>query len=170
MCAKAKKTYGGLDKESLVLSGVFPTERNLQNATEVPIAIQAKDTKGPDMISFNDDRRDVSVEVPRRGVVRLRRLLGFYAVNAPDRGCEGKAITVVRTSGRALSTTKRSKYRCFKALRERYRIGEEYDIILVREDQTYMLDKLECFALSLDILDMGFRLPLPEVARDLLSA
>ncbi|MQL97338.1 hypothetical protein Taro_030036 [Colocasia esculenta] len=26
-CAKAKNTYGGLDKESLVLSGVFPTKR-----------------------------------------------------------------------------------------------------------------------------------------------
>ncbi|MQL94506.1 hypothetical protein Taro_027164 [Colocasia esculenta] len=27
MCAKAKKTYGGLDKESLAQSGVFPVEK-----------------------------------------------------------------------------------------------------------------------------------------------
>ncbi|MQL85356.1 hypothetical protein Taro_017868 [Colocasia esculenta] len=27
MCAKAKKTYGDLDKESLAQSGVFPVER-----------------------------------------------------------------------------------------------------------------------------------------------
>ncbi|MQL90971.1 hypothetical protein Taro_023574 [Colocasia esculenta] len=27
MCAKAKETYGGLDKKSLIQSGVFPMER-----------------------------------------------------------------------------------------------------------------------------------------------
>ncbi|MQM21799.1 hypothetical protein Taro_054844 [Colocasia esculenta] len=45
MCAKAKKTYGGLDKESLAQSRVFPMERWFKSressiATGVPIAVQ----------------------------------------------------------------------------------------------------------------------------------
>ncbi|MQM21991.1 hypothetical protein Taro_055039 [Colocasia esculenta] len=59
--------------------------------------LKANDTKGPDTISFNDDRRDASVEVPRRGVVHSRHLLGFFIVNAFDRGARATSshLTVI---------------------------------------------------------------------------
>ncbi|MQM15509.1 hypothetical protein Taro_048455 [Colocasia esculenta] len=46
--------------------------------------------------------------------------------------------------------------------------GEEYDIVLMPEDESYLTLKLGCFVLSLDLLEAGLRLPMPEIAKELL--
>ncbi|MQM19724.1 hypothetical protein Taro_052735, partial [Colocasia esculenta] len=59
----------------------------------VPVKVEflsAREMKGLDTMSFNDDdRRDVSVGVPRQGVVRLR----------PRGAAQGRARTLVRLCG-----------------------------------------------------------------------
>ncbi|MQM04700.1 hypothetical protein Taro_037498 [Colocasia esculenta] len=65
---------------------------------------------------------------------------------------------------------KAAKYRSFEGLRERFWIGEEYDIVLMREDESYLTLKPGCFVLSLDLLEAGLRLPMPEIAKELLRS
>ncbi|MQL81623.1 hypothetical protein Taro_014084 [Colocasia esculenta] len=47
----------------------------------------------------------------------------------------------------------------------RFRIGVEYDIILDAEEDSYLLRKSDCIAMSLDLMEAGFRLPIPAVVR-----
>ncbi|MQM03320.1 hypothetical protein Taro_036098 [Colocasia esculenta] len=65
---------------------------------------------------------------------------------------------------------KAARYRSFEGLRERFRVGEEYDIVLMREDESYLTTRPGCFVLSLDLLEAGLRLPMPEIAKELLQS
>ncbi|MQM08156.1 hypothetical protein Taro_041008 [Colocasia esculenta] len=81
-----------------------------------------------------------------------------------------KGKEIVEASGMPPVAAKAAKYRSFEGLRERFRIGEEYDIILMREDESYLTLKPGCFVLSLDLLEAGLRLPMPEIAKELLRS
>ncbi|MQM10452.1 hypothetical protein Taro_043346 [Colocasia esculenta] len=83
---------------------------------------------------------------------------------------KGKAVAAAGASEAVPAVPQRTRYRFFEGLRERYRIGEEYDIVLAKEEDSYMLQKPGCIAMSQDLLEAGFRLPLPAVARDILNA
>ncbi|MQL70584.1 hypothetical protein Taro_002896 [Colocasia esculenta] len=82
---------------------------------------------------------------------------------------KGKSVAVSRVSGTAPTAARGPKYRSYEGLRERFRIGNEYDIVLAKEEESYLVNKPGCLILSLDLLEVGFRLPLPEVARALLN-
>ncbi|MQL95663.1 hypothetical protein Taro_028331 [Colocasia esculenta] len=75
---------------------------------------------------------------------------------------KGKSVAVARVSGTTLTAARGPKYRSYEGLRERFRIGDEYDIVLAKEEESYMVNKPGCLILSLDLLEVGFRLPLPE--------
>ncbi|MQL81970.1 hypothetical protein Taro_014435 [Colocasia esculenta] len=79
-----------------------------------------------------------------------------------------KGKKIVEASGMLPVAAKVAKYRSFEGLRERFPIGEEYDIVLMREDESYLTLKPGCFVLSLDLLEAGLRLPMPEIAKELL--
>ncbi|MQM20572.1 hypothetical protein Taro_053596 [Colocasia esculenta] len=81
-----------------------------------------------------------------------------------------KGKEVVEASGMPSAGAKVAKYRSFKGLWERFRIGEEYDIVLMREDESYLTQRPGCFVLSLDLLEAGLRLPVPEIAKELLRS
>ncbi|MQL71018.1 hypothetical protein Taro_003336 [Colocasia esculenta] len=81
-----------------------------------------------------------------------------------------KGKKIVEASGMPPVAAKAAKYRSFEGLRERFRIGEEYDIVLMREDESYLTLKPGCFVLSLDLLEAGLRLPMPEIAKELLRS
>ncbi|MQL77780.1 hypothetical protein Taro_010197 [Colocasia esculenta] len=78
-----------------------------------------------------------------------------------------KGKEIVEASGMPPVATKAAKYRSFEGLRECFRIGEEYEIVLMREDESYLTLKPGCFVLSLDLLEAGLRLPMPEIAKEL---
>ena len=61
------------------------------------------------------------------------------------------------------------RYRHFSGLRERFRIGDEYEIVDARESDTILVNKPGCLLLSVDHLEAGFRLLLPEVEKALLN-
>ncbi|MQM21870.1 hypothetical protein Taro_054915, partial [Colocasia esculenta] len=86
----------------------------------------------------------------RRGI---QRVLGAVL------GASG--VTVVASSG--------PWYRHYSGLRERFRIGDEYEIIDMKEGESFLVNKPDCLLLSVDHLEAGFRLPLPEVAKALLN-
>ncbi|MQL98692.1 hypothetical protein Taro_031412 [Colocasia esculenta] len=81
-----------------------------------------------------------------------------------------KGKEVVEASGMPPAGAKVAKYRSFEGLRERFRIGEEYEIVLMREDESYLSQRPGCFVLSLDLLEAGLRLPVPEIAKELLRS
>ncbi|MQL92518.1 hypothetical protein Taro_025143 [Colocasia esculenta] len=62
-----------------------------------------------------------------------------------------------------------TKYCSYEGLHERFRIGDEYDIVLAKEEESYLVNKVGCLVLSLELLEAGFWLPLLEVARALLN-
>ncbi|MQL88222.1 hypothetical protein Taro_020777 [Colocasia esculenta] len=79
-----------------------------------------------------------------------------------------KGKEVIEASGTPPVGAKAARYRSFEGLRERFWIGEEYDIVLMREDESYLTTRPGCFMLSLDLLEAGLRLPMPEIAKELL--
>ncbi|MQL91824.1 hypothetical protein Taro_024442 [Colocasia esculenta] len=81
-----------------------------------------------------------------------------------------KGKEVVEASGMPPVAAKAAKYRSFEGLRERFRIGEEYEIVLMREDESHLTLRPGCFVLSLDLLEAGLRLPMPEIAKELLRS
>ncbi|MQL71895.1 hypothetical protein Taro_004188 [Colocasia esculenta] len=81
-----------------------------------------------------------------------------------------KGKEVVEASGMPPAGAKVAKYRSFEGLRECFRIGEEYEIVLMREDESYLTQRPGCFVLSLDLLEAGLRLPVPEIAKELLRS
>ncbi|MQL92230.1 hypothetical protein Taro_024848 [Colocasia esculenta] len=81
-----------------------------------------------------------------------------------------KGKEVVEASGMSPAGAKVAKYRSFEGLRERFRIGEEYEIVLTREDESYLSQRPGCFVLSLDLLEAGLRLPVPEIVKELLRS
>ncbi|MQL75933.1 hypothetical protein Taro_008321 [Colocasia esculenta] len=81
-----------------------------------------------------------------------------------------KGKEVVEASGMLPVAAKATKYRSFEGLRERFRIGEEYEIVLMREDESHLTLRPGCFVLSLDLLEAGLRLPMPEIAKELLRS
>ncbi|MQL71965.1 hypothetical protein Taro_004280 [Colocasia esculenta] len=81
-----------------------------------------------------------------------------------------KGKEIVEASGMPPVATKTAKYRSFEGLRERFRIGEEYEIVLMREDESHLTLKPGCFVLSLHLLEAGLRLPMPEIAKELLRS
>ncbi|MQL90489.1 hypothetical protein Taro_023083 [Colocasia esculenta] len=81
-----------------------------------------------------------------------------------------KGKEVVETSGMPPVAAKVAKYRSFEGLRERFRIGEEYEIVLMREDESHLTLRPGCFVLSLDLLEAGLWLPMPEIAKELLRS
>ncbi|MQM18969.1 hypothetical protein Taro_051966 [Colocasia esculenta] len=81
-----------------------------------------------------------------------------------------KGKEIVEASGMPPAAAKAAKYRCFEGLRERFWIGEEYDIVLMREDESHLTLRPGCFVLSLDLLEAGLRLPMPEIAKELLRS
>ncbi|MQL73187.1 hypothetical protein Taro_005520 [Colocasia esculenta] len=81
-----------------------------------------------------------------------------------------KGKEVVEASGMSSAGAKVAKYRSFEGLRERFRIGEEYEIVLMREDESYLSQRPGCFVLSLDLLEASLRLPVPEIAKELLRS
>ncbi|MQL85143.1 hypothetical protein Taro_017660 [Colocasia esculenta] len=81
-----------------------------------------------------------------------------------------KGKEIVEASGMPPVKTKAVMLRSFEGLRERLRIGEEYDIVLMREDESYLTTRPGCFVLSLDLLEAGLRLPMPEIAKELLRS
>ncbi|MQM02982.1 hypothetical protein Taro_035753 [Colocasia esculenta] len=90
------------------------------------------------------------------------------AVRLPVMAQKGKEI--IGASGTPPVKTKAVKLRSFEGLRERFQIGEEYDIVLMREDESYLTTRPGCFVLSLDLLEAGLRLPMPEIAKELLRS
>ncbi|MQL97808.1 hypothetical protein Taro_030506 [Colocasia esculenta] len=81
-----------------------------------------------------------------------------------------KGKEVIEASGMPPVAAKAAKYRSFEGLRERFRIGEEYEIVLMREDESHLTLKPGCFMLSLNLLEAGLRLPMPEIAKELLRS
>ncbi|MQM01733.1 hypothetical protein Taro_034490 [Colocasia esculenta] len=81
-----------------------------------------------------------------------------------------KGKEIVEASRMPPVKTKAVKLRSFEGLRERFRIGEKYDIVLMREDESYLTTRTGCFVLSLDLLEAGLRLPMPEIAKELLRS
>ncbi|MQM19699.1 hypothetical protein Taro_052707 [Colocasia esculenta] len=79
-----------------------------------------------------------------------------------------KGKEIVKASGMLPVGAKAARYRSFEGLQERFRIGKEYDIVLMREDESYLTTRPGCFVLSLDLLEAGLRLPMPEIAKELL--
>ncbi|MQM03303.1 hypothetical protein Taro_036082 [Colocasia esculenta] len=81
-----------------------------------------------------------------------------------------KGKEIVEAIGMPPVGAKAARYRSFEGLRERFQIGEEYDIVLMREDESYLTTRPGCFVLSLDLLEAGLRLPMPEIAKELLRS
>ncbi|MQM11376.1 hypothetical protein Taro_044284 [Colocasia esculenta] len=79
----------------------------------------------------------------------------------------GKAV--VGASGVTVAASSGPRYRHYSGLRERFRIGDEYEIIDAKEGESFLVNKPGCLLLSVDHLKAGFRLPLPEVAKALLN-
>ncbi|MQL96089.1 hypothetical protein Taro_028762 [Colocasia esculenta] len=79
----------------------------------------------------------------------------------------GKAVA--GASGVTVAGASGPRYRHYSGLRERFRIGDEYEIIDAKEGESFLVNKPGCLLLSVDHLEAGFRLPLPEVAKALLN-
>ncbi|MQL69334.1 hypothetical protein Taro_001644 [Colocasia esculenta] len=79
----------------------------------------------------------------------------------------GKAVA--GASGVTVAASSGPRYRHYSGLRERFRIGDEYEIIDAKEGESFLVNKPGCLLLSVDHLEVGFRLPLPEVAKALLN-
>ncbi|MQM06813.1 hypothetical protein Taro_039644 [Colocasia esculenta] len=96
----------------------------------------------------------------------------FFAAHCAPRllGMAQKRKEIVEASGMPPAGTKAVKLRSFEVLRECFRIGEEYDIVLMREDESYLTTRPGCFVLSLDLLEAGLRLPMPAIAKELLQS
>ncbi|MQL77854.1 hypothetical protein Taro_010300, partial [Colocasia esculenta] len=80
-----------------------------------------------------------------------------------------KEVTVASASATMSAVSRGPKYHFFRGLRERFRIGGEYGIIFAKEEESYLVKKPGCIAPSLDLLEVGFRLSLPEVVKALLN-
>ncbi|MQM22558.1 hypothetical protein Taro_055611 [Colocasia esculenta] len=79
----------------------------------------------------------------------------------------GKAVA--GASGVTIAASSGPRYRHYSGLRERFRIGDEYEIIDAKEGESFLVNKPGCLLLSVDHLEAGFRLPLPKVAKALLN-
>ncbi|MQL80297.1 hypothetical protein Taro_012746 [Colocasia esculenta] len=82
---------------------------------------------------------------------------------------KGKAVTVAGASGVTIATSSGPRYCHYSGLRERFRIGDEYEIVDAKEGESYLVNKPSCLPLSVDHMEAGLRLPLPEVAKALLN-
>ncbi|MQM17301.1 hypothetical protein Taro_050270 [Colocasia esculenta] len=78
---------------------------------------------------------------------------------------KGKAAVVAEVSGVTPAGARGSRYCHYEGLRECFRIGEEYEIVMAKGEELHLVNKPGCFALSVDHMESGFRLPLPEVAK-----
>ncbi|MQL91211.1 hypothetical protein Taro_023820 [Colocasia esculenta] len=81
-----------------------------------------------------------------------------------------KGKEIVEASGMPPVGAKAARYRSFEGLQERFRICEEYDIVLMRKDESYLTTRPGCFVLSLDLLEAGLRLSMPEIEKELLRS
>ncbi|MQL80406.1 hypothetical protein Taro_012867 [Colocasia esculenta] len=83
----------------------------------------------------------------------------------------GKGKVVARAGASRVTVAASSGPRCrhYSGLRERFRIGDEYEIVDAKEGESFLVNKPGCFPLSMDHLKAGFQLPLPEVAKALLN-
>ncbi|MQL94641.1 hypothetical protein Taro_027299 [Colocasia esculenta] len=79
----------------------------------------------------------------------------------------GKAVA--GASGVTVAASSGPRYRHYSGFRERFRIGDEYEIIDAKEGESILVNKPGCLLLSVDHLEAGFRLPLPAVAKALLN-
>ncbi|MQM22351.1 hypothetical protein Taro_055402 [Colocasia esculenta] len=79
----------------------------------------------------------------------------------------GKAVA--GASGVTVAAASGPRYRHYSELHEQFRIGDEYEIIDAKEGESFLVNKPGCLLLSVDHLEAGFRLPLPEVAKALLN-
>ncbi|MQL91495.1 hypothetical protein Taro_024110 [Colocasia esculenta] len=77
--------------------------------------------------------------------------------------------TVAGASGVTVAAANGPRYRHYSGLRERFRIGDEYEIIDAKEGESFLVNKPGRLLLSMDHLEAGFRLPLSEVAKALLN-
>ncbi|MQL76817.1 hypothetical protein Taro_009217 [Colocasia esculenta] len=102
-------------------------------------------------------------EMGRAKAIKLEEILHLTVMAQ-----KGKEIA--GTSGTPPVKTKAVKLWSFEGLRERFRIGERYDIVLMREHESYLTTRPGCFVLSLDLLEAGLRLPMPEIAKELLRS
>ncbi|MQL93261.1 hypothetical protein Taro_025895 [Colocasia esculenta] len=82
---------------------------------------------------------------------------------------KGKAVTVTGASGVTMAAVRGPRCCHYNGLRERFRIGDEYEIIDAKEGESYLVNKLGCLPLSVDHMEAGLRLLLPEVAKVLLN-
>ncbi|MQL81066.1 hypothetical protein Taro_013521 [Colocasia esculenta] len=80
---------------------------------------------------------------------------------------KGKAVA--GASGVTVAAASGPRYLHYSGLREHFRIGDEYEIVDAKEGETLLANKPGCLLLSVDHLEAGFRLPLPEVAKALLN-
>ncbi|MQL78130.1 hypothetical protein Taro_010561 [Colocasia esculenta] len=92
-----------------------------------------------------------------------------FLLPPPAMSQKGKSVAVTGVSGTTPTAARGPKYRSYEGLCEWFWIGTEYDIIMAKEEESYLVNKPGCFTLSLDLLEAGFRLPLPQVARALLN-
>ncbi|MQM06844.1 hypothetical protein Taro_039672 [Colocasia esculenta] len=79
----------------------------------------------------------------------------------------GKAVA--GASGVTVAASSGPRYRHYSGLRERFKIGDEYEIVDAKEGESFLVNKPGCLLLSVDHLEAGFQLPLPEVAKALLN-
>ncbi|MQL84643.1 hypothetical protein Taro_017153 [Colocasia esculenta] len=107
---------------------------------------------------------------PRLQVARKPECLRAGTCSGVISAINAKGKKIVEASRMPPVAAKAAKYRSFEGLRERFWIGEEYDIVLMREDDSYLTLKPGCFVLSLDLLEAGLRLPMPEIAKELLRS
>ncbi|MQL97879.1 hypothetical protein Taro_030576 [Colocasia esculenta] len=84
-------------------------------------------------------------------------------------GHKEKTAAVSEVSGVAPMSAWGPRCRHYKGLRKRFRIGDEYEIIMAKEEESHLVNKPRCLTLSLDHMEAGFRLPLLEVAMALLN-
>ncbi|MQL71205.1 hypothetical protein Taro_003530, partial [Colocasia esculenta] len=61
---------------------------------------------------------------------------------------KGKAVAVAGASRMEPEAPQETRYRFFEGLRERYRIGEEYDIVLAKKEDTYSMQRPGCIVMS----------------------
>ncbi|MQM00975.1 hypothetical protein Taro_033720 [Colocasia esculenta] len=87
-CAKAKKTYGGLDKESLVQSGVFLVERRvaLRPSRRTDTPRQAEPTFGVTRASVHDQSTSQVQIAMGPGVATPSEVAADRAVATPEGG------------------------------------------------------------------------------------
>ncbi|MQM08221.1 hypothetical protein Taro_041073 [Colocasia esculenta] len=99
----------------------------------------------------------------------LLRLLLLLLLPATLLAMASRGKAVAGASGVSVAAASGPRYRHYSGLRERFRIGDEYEIIDAKEGESFLVNKPGCLLLYVDHLEAGFRLPLSEVAKALLN-